>query len=157
MKIDGHQRPWAASRLEQGIAPPRRPRSGGVTAAPRVRSQRRCRPPGRAVIRTCRRCPCEAAPRCCVIVPRGDLRGIPSPPSAPFISHLLSGSLRLGDIAIHNFDIFRNICTQRGTHTTASSFNSRGKESFHALCEGSPLDNPCSFYHVSHPFFARVL
>lgn len=77
VKIDGHQRPWAASRLEQGIAPPRRPRSGGVTAVPQVPSQRRCRPPGRAVIRTCRRCPCEAAPRCCVIVPRGDLRGIP--------------------------------------------------------------------------------
>lgn len=81
MKIDGHQRPWAASRLEQGIAPPRRPRSGGVTAAPRVPSQRRCQP-GRAVIRTCRRCPCEAAPRCCVIVPREDLRGIP-PVSVP--------------------------------------------------------------------------
>lgn len=84
VKIDGHQRPWAASRLEQGIAPPRRPRSGGVTAAPQVPSQRRCRPSGRAVIRTCRRCPCEAVPRCCVIVPRGDLRGI-SPCWSPIL------------------------------------------------------------------------
>lgn len=92
VKIDGHQRPWAASRLGQGIAPPKRPRSGGATAAPRTPTQRRHRPSGRAVTRTCRRCPCEAAPRCCVIVPREDFRGtfyscplgpLPLPPYPP--------------------------------------------------------------------------
>lgn len=76
VKIDGHQRPWAASRLEQGIAPPRRPRSGGVTAAPRIPILRRRRSSGRTVIRTCRRYPCEAVPRYCVIVHRGVFRGI---------------------------------------------------------------------------------
>jgi len=84
VKIDGHQRPWAASRLGQGIAPPRRPRSGGATAAPQIPTQRRRRPSGSTVIRKCRRCPCEAAPRCCVIVPRGDFRG--KPPSLMFSS-----------------------------------------------------------------------
>jgi len=83
VKIDGHQRPWAASRLGQGIAPPRRPRSGGVTAAPQTSTQRRRRPPGSTVIRTCHRCPCEAAPRCCVIVPRGDFKGT-------FLPHLVA-------------------------------------------------------------------
>lgn len=79
VKIDGHQRPWAASRLGQGIAPPRRPRSGGVTAAPRIPTKRRRRSSGSIVFKKCRRCPCEAAPRCCVIVPRGDFKGKPPP------------------------------------------------------------------------------
>lgn len=85
VKIDGHQRPWAASRLGQGIAPPRRLRSGGATAAPQAPNQRRRRPSGRAVIRTCRRCPCEAAPRCCVTVPCGDFRGSRLPSRSIFI------------------------------------------------------------------------
>lgn len=75
VKIDGHQRPWAASRLEQGIAPPRRPRYGGVTAAPQIPTLRRRRPSGRTVIRTCLRYPCEAVPHYFVIVPRGVFRG----------------------------------------------------------------------------------
>lgn len=78
VKIDGHQCPWAASRLEQGIAPPRRPRSGGVTAAPQIPTLRRRRPSGRTVIRTCRRYPCEAVPHYFVIVPRGVFRGTSS-------------------------------------------------------------------------------
>lgn len=78
VKIDGHQCPWAASRLEQGIAPPRRPRSGGATAAPQIPTLRRRRPSGRTVIRTCRRYPCEAVPHYFVIVPRGVFRGTSS-------------------------------------------------------------------------------
>lgn len=95
VKIDGHQRPWAASRLGQGIAPPRRPRSGGATAAPQTPTQRR--PSGSTVIRKCRRCPCEAAPRCCVIVPRGDFKGNPPPPSSfnPRSSFLLFRGARI--------------------------------------------------------------
>jgi len=93
LKIDGHQRPWAASRLGQGIAPPRRPRSGGATAAPQTPTQRRRRSSGSTVIRKCRRYPCEAAPRCCVIVPRGDFKGKLSP------SYLILGSLFRG---VHN-------------------------------------------------------
>ncbi|KAK9310508.1 hypothetical protein QLX08_000249 [Tetragonisca angustula] len=77
VKIDGHQRPWAASRLEQGIAPPRRPRSGGATAAPQIPTLRRRRSSGRTIIRTCRRYPCEAVPHYFVIVPLGVFRGIP--------------------------------------------------------------------------------
>ena len=84
-EIDGHQRPWAASRLGQGIAPPRRPRSGGVTAAPQTPTPRRRRPCGKAVTRICRLCPCEVVPRCCV----------------PVFHELFRGTLFLSLIQLH--------------------------------------------------------